>query len=101
MPNASDAMRSLVSGTVIAVTVEKSAFNRGEYVGYAAGYVFRVERSNSSFGNWTARLARFNPVNPRLSNRIFYGFTLVDMGKQLDAYAEEVSKKAIVGICAA
>jgi hypothetical protein len=87
--------------TTLPHNIEKSAFNRGEYVGYAAGYVFRVERSNSSFGNWTARLARFNPVNPRLSNRIFYGFTLVDMGKQLDGFAEEISKKAIVGICAA
>ncbi len=78
--------------------IEKSAFRRGEYVGYAAGYVFRVERSSSSFGNWQARLARFNPVNPRLSNRIFYAFTLSDMGDKLDAFAREVQESAIVEI---
>jgi len=87
--------------TTLPHNIEKSAFNRGEYVGYAAGYVFRVERSNSSFGNWIAYLAKFNPVNPWLSNRIFYGFTLVDMGKKLEAYAEEVKKEAIVEIRAA
>ena len=80
--------------------IEKSAFRRGEYVGYAAGYVFRVERSSSSFGNWQARLARFNPVNPRLSNRIFYAFTLSDMGDKLDAFAREVQENAIVEITA-
>ena len=80
--------------------IEKSAFRRGEYVGYAAGYVFRVERSSSSFGNWQARLARFNPVNPRLSNRIFYAFTLSDMGDRLDAFASEVQENAIVEITA-
>lgn len=80
--------------------IEKSAFRRGEYVGYAAGYVFRVERSSSSFGNWQARLARFNPVNPRLSNRIFYAFTLSDMGDKLDALAREAQENAIVEITA-
>lgn len=80
--------------------IEKSAFRRGEYVGYAAGYVFRVERSTSSFGRWQARLARFNPVNPRLSNRIFYAFTLADMGDKLDAFAREVAATAICELTA-
>ena len=78
--------------------IEKSAFRRGEYVGYAAGYVFRVERSSSSFGNWQARLAQYNPVNPRLSNRIFYAFTLADLGAKLDAFAIETKANAIVAI---
>lgn len=34
--------------------IEKSAFRRGEYVGYANGKVFHVSKSNSSFGNWFA-----------------------------------------------
>jgi hypothetical protein len=78
--------------------IEKSGFHRGEYVGYAAGYVFKVTKSTSSFGNWSARLARYNPVNPRLSNRIFYGFTLADLSDKLDAFAKEMEAKAIVAI---
>ena len=81
--------------------IEKSAFNRGEYVGYAAGYVFRIVKTNSSFGNWQAQLARFNPVNPRLSNRIFYGFTLAQLSERLDAFSQEIEKIAIVEIPAA
>ena len=84
--------------TSLPYNIEKSAFRRGEYVGYSAGYVFRVERSNSSFGNWQARLAQYNPVNPRLSNRIFYAFTLVDLGAKLDAFAIETKANAIVAI---
>jgi hypothetical protein len=75
--------------------IEKSGFHRGEYVGYSAGYVFRVVRSNSSFGNWQAQIARYNPSNPRLSNRSFYAFTLADMGEKLDAFAVEVKSNAI------
>jgi hypothetical protein len=76
--------------------IEKSAFNRGEYVGYAAGYVFRIVKSNSSFGNWQAQLARYNPVNPRLSSRIFYGFTLAQLGDRLNDFSKEIEKIAIV-----
>ena len=75
--------------------IEKSGFHHGEYVGYAAGYVFRVVRSNSSFGNWQAQLARYNPANPRLSNRFFYAFTLAQMGEKLDAFALDVKNNAI------
>lgn len=78
--------------------IEKSAFNRGEYVGYAAGYVFRVTRAKSSFGNWHAQLARYNPVNPQLSNRNFYAFTLTDLGAKLDAFAIETKANAIAAI---
>ena len=34
--------------------IEKSAFRKGEYVGYSAGKVYRISKSNSSFGNWFA-----------------------------------------------
>lgn len=80
--------------------IEKSAFNRGEYVGYAAGYVFRITRCKSSFGNWQARLARYNPVNPALSNRFFYAFTLESMSEELDAFAKEAKASAIVEMVA-
>lgn len=81
--------------------IEKSAFRRGEYVGYAAGYVFRVERLTkpfTAFGNWQARLARYNPVSPHLSARVFYASTLADMGAKLDAFAIETKANAIVAI---
>lgn len=84
--------------TALPYNIDKSAFHRGEYVGYAAGYVFRIVRTNSSFGNWEARLARFNPVNVRLSNRIFYAFTLEGMGEKLDAFARETLASAIVEV---
>ena len=81
--------------------IEKSAFHKGEYVGYAAGYVFRITKAHSSYGNWSARLARYNPVNPRLSNRIFYAFRLSDLSDQLDAFAKEMEAIAITEIRAA
>ena len=34
--------------------IEKSAFRKGEYVGYHEGKVYHVRKSNSSFGNWFA-----------------------------------------------
>lgn len=36
------------------LNIEKSAFRKGEYVGYANGKVFKITKSNSSFGNWHA-----------------------------------------------
>lgn len=80
--------------------IEKSAFHRGEYVGYVAGYVFRVTRTNSSFGNWSARLARYNPVNPRLSNRILYAFTLKELDAKFNDLAKEILSSAIIEITA-
>ncbi len=76
--------------------IEKSGFHRGEYVAYSAGYVFRVVKSNSSFGRWQASLARFNPGNPRLSNRFFYGWTLAELSANLDEFARESQAQAIV-----
>ena len=34
--------------------IEKSAFRKGEYEGYANGKVFHIKKSNSSFGTWFA-----------------------------------------------
>jgi hypothetical protein len=76
--------------------IEKSGFHRGEYVAYSAGYVFRVVKSNSSFGRWQASLARFNPANPRLSSRYFYGWNLSELSAKLDEFAREVQAQAIV-----
>jgi hypothetical protein len=35
--------------------IEKSAFREGQYVGYGGGHVWRIRRSNSSYGNWWAQ----------------------------------------------
>ena len=34
--------------------LEKSAFHKGEYVGYCEGKVYRITKTNSSFGTWAA-----------------------------------------------
>jgi len=56
--------------------IEKSAFRKGEYVGYSNG-VWMIRKTNSSYGNWSAR--------HRDNNRIplIFGFTLADVSKKL------------------
>jgi hypothetical protein len=34
--------------------IERSAFRKGEYVGYCEGKVYRISKTNSSFGTWFA-----------------------------------------------
>ena len=55
--------------------IEKSAFKRGEYVGYAKG-VWRITKSNSSYGRWHAR--RY--INP---NDQLFAWRLADMSAKL------------------
>ena len=55
--------------------IEKSAFHKGEYVGYSGGYIFRIHKTNSSYGNWFA-------YNPDGSIKI-YAWRLEDMSKKL------------------
>jgi hypothetical protein len=40
--------------------IDKSAFRKGEYVGYANGKVFHITKSKASSGNWHA-VNRDNP----------------------------------------
>ena len=63
--------------------IEKSAFRRGEYVGYAHG-VWIITRSNGSNGNWFAR-HRDNQRAPHL-----YAFTLEKLSEKLAGYAKDV-----------
>jgi hypothetical protein len=56
--------------------IDKSAFRKGEYVGYANGKVFHIRKSKASSGNWQA----VNRDNP--SEQLFtYG--LLDMSDKL------------------
>ncbi len=59
--------------------IEKSALRRGEYVGYADG-VWRITKSNSSFGTWSARhLTDFRAP-------LLFAFRLKDMSEKLQEY---------------
>jgi hypothetical protein len=62
------------------VNIEKSAFRKGEYVGYSNG-VWLIRKTNSSYGNWSAR--------HRDSNRapLIFGFTLEEVSKKLTDFA--------------
>ena len=64
--------------------VEKSAFRRGEYVGYADGCVFRIQKANSSFGNWCA-IASHGSNADKYANRHLFAFRLRDLSAKLEA----------------
>ena len=34
--------------------IEKSAFRKGEYVGYCEGRIYHISKTNSSYGTWFA-----------------------------------------------
>jgi hypothetical protein len=56
--------------------IDKSAFRKGEYVGYSEGKVYRISKSNSSFGTWFA----YNRDN---YNDQVFAFGLESMSKKL------------------
>jgi hypothetical protein len=60
--------------------IEKSAFRKGEYVGYSNGKVFKIKKSNSTYGNWFAH------------NRDNYNEQVFAFG--LDSMSEKLSKVA-------
>ena len=66
--------------------IEKSAFRKGEYVGYANG-VWLITKTNSTYGNWIAR----NRDDKTLSSIL--AFNLSDMSKKLQDHADKSVKK--------
>jgi hypothetical protein len=56
--------------------IEKSGFRKGEYVGYANGKVFRISKTNSSFGSWFAH-------NQNNYNEQIFAFGLDSMSQKL------------------
>lgn len=58
--------------------IEKSAFRKGEYVGYGAGKVWRIRKSTSSYGNWLA-------ISQHEPNRQVFAWRLADMSDNLSA----------------
>ena len=63
--------------------IEPSGFTRGAYVGYGGGRVWLIQKTNSSYGNWTAS-PRVIAENDRLYPTL-YAFRLADMSAQLEA----------------
>lgn len=62
--------------------IEKSAFRKGEYVGYSGGKVYHISKSNSSFGNWFAH-------NRDNWNDQIFAFGLESMSKKLQEKAAQ------------
>jgi len=60
--------------------IEKSGFRKGEYVGYANGKVFKIKKSNSTYGNWFAH-------NQSNYNEQIYAFGLDSMSEKLSKVA--------------
>lgn len=66
--------------------IEKSAFHKGEYVGYSCG-VWRITKSTSPYGNWWA-------VHEQCPNLTIYAWTLEQMSKRLaEAYADAMAMR--------
>jgi len=61
--------------------IEKSAFRRGEYVGYAHG-VWRITKSKSPFGTWCAT------HTTEVRRGSVYAFRLKDLSTELQRIAE-------------
>jgi hypothetical protein len=34
--------------------IDKSAFRKGEYIGYCEGKIYHISKTNSSYGSWFA-----------------------------------------------
>jgi len=66
--------------------IEKSAFRKGEYVGYADGCVFHITRTNSTYGNWFASVSHGDNVE-KYRNVPIFAHRLSDMSAKLSALA--------------
>ena len=62
--------------------IEKSAFRKGEYVGYCEGKIFHIRKSNSTYGTWFAY------------NRDNYNDQIFAFG--LDAISQKLQEKAVM-----
>lgn len=60
--------------------IDKSVFRKGEYIGYCEGKIYRITKSNSSYGTWHAR-------NRDDFNDQIFAFGLQAMSEKLQAKA--------------
>jgi len=69
--------------------VEKSAFRRGEYVGYAGG-CWRITRHGTDARTWrSALLPQGEPYGVALAER--YGATLAEIGEAITRAAADIA----------
>jgi hypothetical protein len=61
--------------------IEKSAFRKGEYIGYCEGRIYHISKTSSSFGTWFA----YNRDN---YNDQIFAFGLASMSEKLEAKQE-------------
>jgi hypothetical protein len=66
------------------LNIEKSAFRKGEYIGYCEGRIYHISKSNSSFGTWFA----YNRDN---YNDQIFAFGLATMSEKLQAKEEAIA----------
>jgi hypothetical protein len=64
--------------------IEKSAFRKGEYIGYCEGRIYHISKSNSSFGTWFA-------YNREDYNDQIFAFGLAAMSEKLQAKEEAIA----------
>jgi hypothetical protein len=61
--------------------IEKSAFRKGEYIGYCQGKIYHISKSNSSYGTWFA-------YNSDDYNDQIFAFGLASMSEKLASKQE-------------
>jgi len=61
--------------------IEKSAFRKGEYIGYCEGKIYHISKSNSSYGTWFA-------YNRDDYNDQIFAFGLASMSEKLASKQE-------------
>ena len=72
--------------------IEKSAFKRGSYVGYGAGKVWHIARTNSTYGNWIALPINWIPSDDMAAPSHLYAFRLSDMSSKLNDITPSANK---------
>lgn len=61
--------------------IERSVSRKGEYVGYASGYVFRISRADT-LQDWIAQPTH---IDPYLAGFVVFSSTLAGLSEKLDA----------------
>jgi hypothetical protein len=61
--------------------IDKSAFRKGEYIGYCEGKIYHISKSNSSYGTWFA-------YNRDDYNDQIFAFGLASMSEKLASKQE-------------
>jgi hypothetical protein len=63
--------------------IEKHPLHSGVYIGYDSnGYAWRIQKSNSTYGNWCA-------ISAHHQNKHIFAFRLSDMSKKLTDFIEK------------